>query len=322
MPRIIATLEPESNLNLLEITDIARLNLGKHALEKWPSKMLDWPWVMYDVGAKLRVIVPEEEDILINERKEFELRLEPDANQISLNREVDFKDLDGINQVVIRDGLILGEAKRIANNALLIKVIYKKDVEVPLHRAGINFSGAKFGRFYLADQDKHAIEEAFKRKIFMLALSNIESAENIQEAIGRFIPCSTIIVPKIETKRAVENVEQIVALKEDLKIKIAIMLARGDLMNEVGAENFSFFENRVIEVCKKTKTALIIATGLLLSMKFAPWPSRAEMTSLNFFLNCGVSDLCFMLSDETVPDAYNPERTINFLKRVINRKRF
>ena len=309
---LIATVEPGSNPKLLQEADIIRLNLGKHPLRLWPEQFLSHKKVMYDVGKKLRILVPKSENLNIGARNELKIVLEPRINVICLNRQIGTKELILGGLVVIRDGLILGEVTALEKCAATIKMLYKKNDQTPLHNAGVNFQGASYKRFWLSENDYKVIEEARERQIFMTALSNVEKIEDISFITGFNLPR---VVFKIETEIGVRNLRELITFGKKLNLSVAIMIAQGDLFNEVGPIRFPSFWERIITTCRATYTPVMVATGLLESMKYGPLPTRAEVLALRNFINTGVDYL--MLSDETVPDAFDSLGTLKFLKKFL-----
>lgn len=315
MTKIIVTLEPESDSSLVGMADAIRLNMGKHPYH-WPDAMLWHRNAMWDVGQKLRLLVPENESPTIGERKRLFIKLKPSVDQISFNREIKAEELAEANLVVIRDGLIMGQVKALSSQGLLLEIIYRHSQTTPLHNAGINLPNASYSRFYLSPDDKAAIQVACESSVKMLALSNVEEPADIETSLPADAQTWPIIVPKIETAKGVVNLEAIIRFVKRKGAEIIVMAAQGDLFNELGPMRFAQAQDKIIKTCKKAKVPIIIATGLLLSAKFSPLPTRAEITALRALLRQGVDYL--MLTDETVPDARAPANTIKFLREFIH----
>jgi|688.fasta_scaffold65619_3 pyruvate kinase len=100
-----------------------------------------------------------------------------------------------------------------------------------------------------------------------------------------------LIVSKIENSKGLENIISIV------KFSDIIMIDRGDLAAEIGAENLFNAIKKISEECKYQGKPLIMATENLDSMMLNSSPTKSEIISLGFsdYIN---SDL-IMLSDET-----------------------
>jgi pyruvate kinase len=100
-----------------------------------------------------------------------------------------------------------------------------------------------------------------------------------------------LIVSKIENSKGLENITSII------KSSDIIMIDRGDLAAEIGAENLFSAIKKISEECKYHGKPLIMATENLDSMMLNSSPTKSEIISLGFsdYVN---SDL-IMLSDET-----------------------
>ncbi len=71
------------------------------------------------------------------------------------------------------------------------------------------------------------------------------------------------IVGKIETKKAVESDE---TLEEIVKESDAIMIARGDMAVEAGAEIVPVVQRKLVALCRKYGKVSIVATQTMGSM--------------------------------------------------------
>jgi pyruvate kinase len=127
--------------------------------------------------------------------------------------------------------------------------------------------------------------------------------EDMQE-FGKIIP----IIAKIERKIAVDNIDEII------KAADAIMVARGDLGNEIPLEQIPFVEKDIIEKCKAIGKPVIVATQMMLSMMENPVPTRAEVTDVAYAILSGADAV--MLSEESASGKY-PLETIKMMEKEI-----
>ena len=116
------------------------------------------------------------------------------------------------------------------------------------------------------------------------------------------------VIAKIERKIAVENFDKI------LEVADAIMIARGDLGNEIPLEQIPFIEKEIIEKCKSAGKSVITATQMMLTMKDNPYPTRAEVTDVAYAVICG-SD-AVMLSEESASGKY-PVLAVEMMEKII-----
>jgi pyruvate kinase len=143
-----------------------------------------------------------------------------------------------------------------------------------------------------------------------VALSFVKSAENLSDlrALCKKAGRPTAIVPKIETSAAVEDIE---AIAEEAD---ALMLARGDLGVELSPEAVPVVQKRVIDVCRRKHTPVIVATEMLHSMVDAPRPTRAEASDVANAVFDGADAV--MLSAETATGRH-PARACATMARIL-----
>lgn len=196
----------------------------------------------------------------------------------------------------VRDGLVHAEAK---NAGILTK------------RKGMNLPDTDLGGDIMTTKDKKDIAYGSTKDIDYVALSFIQTADDIKRlrrslaALGS----SVKIIAKIETKRAIDNLEEIIQ-ETDL-----VMIARGDLATETSPESVPIVQRKIIELGKKYAKPTIVATQLLATMTDRPEPTRAEVSDVATAVILGADAI--MLSEETASGQY-PIESINVMKRVVN----
>lgn len=118
------------------------------------------------------------------------------------------------------------------------------------------------------------------------------------------------IIAKIETKAAVKDdvMEAIVEAAD------GIMVARGDLAVEAGAEIVRIVQRRLISLCREYNKLVIVATQMMASMVDAPEPTRAEVGDVANAVIQGADAV--MLSDETANGSY-PLEAVAAMKKTI-----
>lgn len=181
-----------------------------------------------------------------------------------------------------------------------------------MSRKGINLPDTDFGGDILTEKDYRDLEYGATKDIDYVALSFIQSAHDIEVARG-FLGekgSTAQLVAKIETKAAIEDVE----LEKIVEASDGVMVARGDLAVEVGAEIVPIVQRRIISLCQKHAKLSIVATQMMASMVDNPEPTRAEVSDVATAVIVGAD--CVMLSDETANGKY-PLETVESMKRTI-----
>ncbi|MCA9401733.1 MAG: hypothetical protein KC713_08905 [Candidatus Omnitrophica bacterium] len=100
-----------------------------------------------------------------------------------------------------------------------------------------------------------------------LAISNIESKAHIAPFLH--LTDSVIIVPKIETKKGIENIDEIVKALDDNSLKI-IMLDHDDLFSDlikhgIHANEFPKYITSLVEYCDRNDVNLLRTRGVIFS---------------------------------------------------------
>jgi pyruvate kinase len=181
-----------------------------------------------------------------------------------------------------------------------------------MSRKGINLPDTDFGGDILTPKDIADVEYGATKDIDYVALSFVQSADDInnlrQILVG--LGSDAQIISKIETKAAIKPE----ALEAIVKASDGVMVARGDLAVEAGAEVVPIVQRRIIALCRKHGKLSIVATQMMASMVENPEPSRAEVSDVANAVIQGADTV--MLSDETANGQY-PLETVAAMKRVI-----
>ncbi len=181
-----------------------------------------------------------------------------------------------------------------------------------MSRKGINLPDTDFGGDILTPKDLKDVEYGATKDIDYVALSFVQSPEDInnlrQILVG--LGSTAQIIAKIETKAAIKTD----VLEEIVKVSDGIMVARGDLAVEAGAEVVPIVQRRIIALCRKYGKLSIVATQMMASMVDNPEPTRAEVSDVANAVIQGADTV--MLSDETANGQY-PLQTVAAMKKVI-----
>lgn len=181
-----------------------------------------------------------------------------------------------------------------------------------MSRKGLNLPDTDFGGDIMTSKDIADLEWGAKQDFDYVALSFVQKADDIIDLRQRLVELdSTVdIIAKIETKSAVdpENLEEIV------KASDGVMVARGDLAVEAGAEIVPVMQRRIIALCRKYCKLVIVATQMMGSMVDDPEPTRAEVSDVANAVIQGADVV--MLSDETANGKY-PIETVRAMRKTI-----
>jgi pyruvate kinase len=165
----------------------------------------------------------------------------------------------------------------------------------------------------ITEKDLADIEFGASRDFDYVAMSFIQSADDIDKLRQIMVSHGSTaqIIAKIETKKAVMDDETMEAI---VKAADGILVARGDLAYEAGAEIVTIVQRKLIALCRQYSKLVIVATQMMGSMVENPRPTRAEVSDVATAVLLGADVV--MLSDETANGKY-PIETIKEMKKVI-----
>lgn len=179
-------------------------------------------------------------------------------------------------------------------------------------RKGINLPETDFGGDILTEKDMRDIEWGAGKDVDYVALSFVQSVEDINNLRQILVSLGSEaqIIAKIETKAAIrhEMLERIV------KASDGVMVARGDLAVEAGAEIVPIVQRKIVALCRKHGKISIVATQMMASMVNSPEPTRAEVSDVATAVILGADTV--MLSEETAQGKY-PIEAVTAMKKVI-----
>jgi len=209
------------------------------------------------------------------------------------------------------DGKVRSKVKEIVSETA-IKVDILNDGFI-MSKKGLNLPDTDFGGDILTEKDLADIEYGAGCDYDYVALSFVQSANDVEKLKQILLSYGSTakVVAKIETKKAIESEEN---LEEIVKAADGIMVARGDMAVEAGAEVVPIIQRKLIAMCRANSKLCIVATQMLGSMVESPEPTRAEVSDVATAVVQGADAV--MLSDETANGKY-PLETVQEMKKVI-----
>ena len=232
--------------------------------------------------------------------------------------------VNGVGKIYIDHPEILRNLKEgdlifIADGLIKVKVIEKKSEKVITRviqggiissRKGVNFPGAELLISALTDKDKEDLKFGLKAGVDIVALSFVSSQKNILETkeIIKKLDKEVPVFAKIETQKALENIDEII------KVSDGLIIARGDLGVEVPVEKVPVIQKTLVEKARNAGIPVIIATQMLTSMINSTVPTRADVSDIANAVFEGADAL--MLSDETAVGKY-PVEALKMMIKII-----
>ncbi len=174
-------------------------------------------------------------------------------------------------------------------------------------RKGVNTPNTKLSISGLTEKDISDAEFVLNEGVDFIAISFVQNADDIRKLRSIAGKRPVKIVSKIETKIALDNIDEITRESD------AIMIARGDLGIEVPSVQLPFIQHHLIQLGLWHKKPTITATQMLMSMVDRPQPTRAEITDVTNAIWDGTDAI--MLSDETAGGNF-PIEAVQTMKNI------
>jgi pyruvate kinase len=215
-----------------------------------------------------------------------------------------FKKIKKSNKILIDDGKFVFKIKKLLKNS--IQTVCQNDCIIKNFKS-IHIPGLEIDFDNLTTKDKSDIQIAKKLNCNWIALSYVKNSKIIKET-RKIISNDIGIIAKIENKSAIKNIKDIINASD------AIMVARGDLAVEIGANEVPHVQLDIVKKCSELGKPVIIATQMLESMIENNKPTRAEINDVGTAIFQGADVV--MLSAETAVGKY-PLQAVQAMKKTI-----
>jgi pyruvate kinase len=215
-----------------------------------------------------------------------------------------FKKIKKSNKILIDDGKFVFKIKKLSKNS--IQTTCQNDCIIKNFKS-IHIPGLEVDFDDLTTKDKRDISVAKKLGCNWIALSYVKNSKIIKET-RKLISKDIGIIAKVENKSAIKNIKDIIQTSD------AIMVARGDLAVEIGANEVPHVQLDIVKKCSELSKPVIIATQMLESMIENNKPTRAEINDVGTAVFQGADVV--MLSAETAVGKY-PLQAVQAMKKTI-----
>ncbi len=217
------------------------------------------------------------------------------------------KDVEPDETILLDDGNIELKVLQVVGSEIETLVIHGGLLK---QYKGINLPGSKVSSTSMTEKDLLNLEAATEAGADFLALSFVRTAVEVRQLKQRVqeLGSDAWVIAKIERPEAIENLAEIIEAAD------ALMVARGDLGVEMGAEVVPSLQKRIIRLAVQACKPVITATQMLESMITNPRPTRAEASDVANAIYDGSSAV--MLSAETASGKY-PLKSVQIMDRII-----
>ncbi len=328
--KIIATLGPsiysESKLKkLVELgVDAFRINFSHNTsfmdkiiskirkIEKNGGKKIS---LIADLqGVKLRIgkMKKDFQKIEYNQKFILDNNKQPgDKHRVFFSNIKIFKKLKKGSKILIDDGKFLFSVIGKSKNSLITRC--KSRNCILKSNKGIHFPNFHMPFNKLTLKDKKDIKTAIKLGCNWIALSFLQNEKIVHEA-RKLIKKDVGIISKIENKHALKNIGKIIQATD------SIMIARGDLANDIGHSEVPKVQLSLIKKCSQYSKSVIVATQMLESMIENSTATRAEINDIATAIFQGADTV--MLSAEAAIGKYPAQAVSTMTKTIISTEKY
>lgn len=229
------------------------------------------------------------------------------SERISFNYRGIVKDLKEGMTVLLDDGFYKLVVESSNEKEAVCRIVNGGELN---SRRGVCIPGIKLDIPYVSEEDKKDIKYACEKDGDFLAISFVNSADDIKqvrELCKEYGKENMSIISKLETQYAMDNIDSII---DETDI---VMVARGDLGTETGVEKLPLYQQMIINKCREKGKRVIMATQMMTSMKHNIRPTNAEVTDVANAVLSGCDAI--MTSDETTMGEY-PVETVQNMRSI------
>lgn len=226
--------------------------------------------------------------------------------EISIDDKYLHIDVKKEDTILIDDGKIELKVDKICECKIHCRVLNGGDL-FPLK--GLNLPTTSTTTNSFTPKDKIDLQFILTQKPEYIAISFVQSQEDIEKLRKMINNPQIKIVSKIERAPAIKHLEKI------LEASDMVMVARGDLGVEIPIEQLPIIQKKIIQRSNYLSKFVITATQLLGSMTENPYPTRSEATDVANAVLDGTNAV--MLTNETAMGKY-PIKALQMLVKIVN----
>ena len=271
-------------------------------MDRSPAVLIDLP------GPKVRAGSFGDDGVMLDAGATVELRPGTEASTAELIH---------VSHDALADDVRAGDVLHLGDGSASLRVESVADASVTATvlnegmmrgRPGVHIPSDRLSISTPTDFDREALAAVVEAGADMVAISFVRSADDIRSLGVQPPPAGPVVVAKIETQAAVDNIEEI------LEVSDAIMVARGDLGLECSLAQLPVLQKQIIEATVRIGRPVITATQMLESMIDHAQPTRAEASDVANAVFDGTSAV--MLSGETAVGV-DPVNVVRVMDEIV-----
>lgn len=184
--------------------------------------------------------------------------------------------------VFIDEGRIGARIEALDDQGALLRIIHAKaEGDKIKPEKGMNFPDSNLGLPALTEKDLSDLDFVVSQAD-LVGYSFVQSADDMDRLVAALAERDAAhlgIVAKIETRRGVQNLPEIIAHGAG-RHPFGVMIARGDLAVEIGFARLAEIQEEILWLCEAAHVPVIWATQVLENLIKRGMPSRAEITDI------------------------------------------
>lgn len=228
-------------------------------------------------------------------------------DRISFNYPQVIDNLEVGTTILLNDGFVRLEVISVEDDGVTCKIL---DSATLTSRRGTNIPGVDLNIPFISEEDEEDIKYACEHDGDFLGISFVSTADDVRaarELLKKYGKPEMQILSKIETAKAIENIDEIIDETD------GIIIARGDLSVEVPFIEVPVLQKEILKKCREKGKVCIVATEMLKSMCKNSRPTKAELTDVATAVFDGADAV--WLSDETTI-GHHPDLASQYLGEI------
>lgn len=213
--------------------------------------------------------------------------------------------------VLLDDGKVRGAITFVDKNKNEIKVCVENAGSLTSQKS-IKIEGVENTLPAITEHDKKNLLLAKESGVTGVMQPFVRSGDDIRavkDELTRIGAGDIEVFAKIENRRGIEMLDDIL-IEADW-----VVIARGDLGNDIPLWELPNAQRRIAAACKRYHVPFIVVTQMMTSMEHSPVPTRAEISDVDHAVIDGASGI--MVTGETAVGDY-PDRVIFYLKNTVD----
>merc|ERR1719226_399284 len=229
-----------------------------------------------------------------------------DESQVAITYKQLPRDVKPGQRILVQDGTVVLEVTESGEDFVMTKVVNDSKLG---EKKNVNVPGVKVDIPVVGEREVKDIEQwAVPNNADYIALSFVQSAEDVKECRKHCAGKPIKVISKIENVEGLKNFDAILAESD------GIMVARGDLGMEIPMEKIFMAQKMMIAKTKAAGKYVVTATEILAESDDKPFPTRAEACDVANAVLDGSSAV--MLSSESAMGDF-PVETVTTMRRIV-----